>query len=377
MTRRLLLLLLAILIPTVAHAQTDSLPPLQPITPDNASQLVQIGRLGSGDLRSIVWSPDGSALLIASSIGVWVQDAADPDVSVLLDMPAGANSIAASLDYIAAGSDDGTVYVWERASLDQAAAFGGHLYAVASLTFSGDGSRLASGDNSGVVRLWNMDNLTEFTTLESAGQPYRAPDELVFSSTGAFARIGYCDALEIVTLDPAVTRQPISGFMCPLLALAFVDDSHLVAYSETGATYTWDLATQTVEQHPTSQPLDDDPAVTATSPDGTLTATGGNDGLVRLIDAATGEERARLFGHMRGINGVAFSPDGSLIVSASLDRTVQIWSVDAVLTSPDTPALVVLAGHTAGVNAVAFNADGTIFASAGYDGTIRLWVVQP
>ena len=80
-----------------------------------------------------------------------------------------------------------------------------------------------------------------------------------------------------------------------------------------------------------------------------------------------------MFGHIRAVNGVAFSPDGRLIASGSLDRTIQLWDVETALANPDTPALVRLEGHTSGITSVTFNHDGTLLASASYDGTIRLW----
>lgn len=374
MFRRLCLLLL-LLLPFTAHAQEGefSLPLLQPITPANAAQLAQLARLGNGVVRSLAWSPDGSTLAVASSIGVWLYDADNPDSTpALVEMEAGTSSVAISEAHLAAGSDDGTVHIWDSAALEPLATFESHLYAVGSLTFSVDGSLLASGDNSGVVRLWNMDSLTEFTTLESLGQPYASPNELVFSSTGALARIGYCDSVEVIAVTPSIERRALTGFMCPLDILTFEDDSTLTASSDIGSAYVWNLHSRQMEQRPISQALPE-PSAEAADPSGALLARGGSDGIVRLLDADTGEERARLFGHMRGINAVAFSPDGRLVASASLDRTIRLWDVDAALSAPDTPALVSLNGHTSGVSSIVFNADGTLLASAGYDGTIRLW----
>lgn len=62
-------------------------------------------------------------------------------------------------------------------------------------------------------------------------------------------------------------------------------------------------------------------------------------------------------GHKRDVECVAFSADGTLLASGSLDRTIRIWDVAAGQT------LLRLGGHANGVNSVAFSPDGTLLAS--------------
>jgi WD40 repeat protein len=64
---------------------------------------------------------------------------------------------------------------------------------------------------------------------------------------------------------------------------------------------------------------------------------------------------------------LAFSPDGSLLASARVDGTAQVWEL-----SNGRP-LFTFAGHTSGVQAVAFSPDGNRLYSLGRDGMVRAW----
>jgi len=105
------------------------------------------------------------------------------------------------------------------------------------------------------------------------------------------------------------------------------------------------------------------PRTMAFTPDGAVLASaGGNneDFAIRLWDVASGQSLRKLDGHSGIVWGLAFSPDGQMLVSASSDATAKIWDWrnGTLIQSLDFPAEVV---------SVSFSPDGQILAVGGVD----------
>jgi WD40 repeat protein len=107
----------------------------------------------------------------------------------------------------------------------------------------------------------------------------------------------------------------------------------------------------------------------AFSPDGTRIVTASADSTARIWDAATGGEIAVLRGHGDFVNCAAFSPDGTRVVTASADKTARIWD------AATGREITILRGHDNWVISAAFSPEGKRIVTASADNTARIWDV--
>jgi hypothetical protein len=101
--------------------------------------------------------------------------------------------------------------------------------------------------------------------------------------------------------------------------------------------------------------------------DGKNIAAGGDDAVVWIWNAATGQVQRIYRGHADWVITLACSPDGKYIASGSKDLTVQVW--EAATGRP----VVTYGGHNAGIGSVAWSPDGRYIASASFDMTVQIW----
>jgi WD40 repeat protein/serine/threonine protein kinase len=262
------------------------------------------------------------ALTMDHSVKVWNPETA----SVEHELPATGTwrRLALSPDerIVATGDQRGLVEIWDLFGGERLGRFVRLRDAVGSMLFTTDGERLFTGDNSANIVLWDVESGDELANwrLETTVR------ELLHSPDGEAALL-LTEGGEILRLVPEPDAAP-----------------ELFAR------------------------LDTDIMAGSLDPTGEVLAIGcGLDHSIRLLDARTGEELARLEGHADRVSALAWLPDGSRLVSGGEDRAVRLW--DPVTGEP----LCYLRGHLAELRGLAVSPDGHTIVTSGQDSTIRLW----
>jgi WD40 repeat protein len=103
------------------------------------------------------------------------------------------------------------------------------------------------------------------------------------------------------------------------------------------------------------------------SSDGRLFARPSHEGLITILDTATGAIRQTLSGHIGSVGALAFSPDGRWLVSVSEDNDVRIWDASTGV----CVKTITLLTHAA--FSVAWAPDSRTFYTAGASRTVSAW----
>ncbi|MGW1917239.1 WD40 domain-containing protein [Streptomyces sp. NPDC002076] len=326
---------------------------------------------------------------------------------------------------LATGDADGVVTVWDTASGTPLHRLPGHSAPVYTVAFGPGDTTLVTGDASGAVRLWDLESGRRTGELPGhRGAVYRArfsPDGTLLATTdqGDDRDGGTVRVWDLATGTP---RHEFTGHSGRVYTLDFHPGGALLVSGDTeGEVRLWDLAGgrsagllggcrgavyQVLfdpeggllaagdsagvvrlwgvdpEADPVAAPLHRQPAEhrgsvwvckfrphgdTPVQGPGALLVTGGNDGVVRLWEPATGQGRRILRGHGRRVGTLSFSADGSMLAAGGNDGVVRVWHATS------GRRLRELTGQSDRLVSAAFGPAGPLLATASSDGDLYLW----
>ncbi|MGZ8578042.1 MAG: nSTAND1 domain-containing NTPase [Actinomycetota bacterium] len=298
------------------------------------------------------------------SMQIW-SAGGEPTAVEIAGLSGGAYAIAASPDgsSIAVGNGEGNVSVFSAATGDRRLGpIRLHEGTVWSLAYSEDGSRLASGGEDGTVRVLATDSGQVLATIPPADGGIAA---LLFADDVLLAGAGDGN---VRMWNGEALRGELGPHAGGVTAMAMSASGELAIAGRDGIVRLWDIE----EGRPLGDPFAaDDNTIwgLAWSPDGRILATASDDEVVDLWDMSSRSLIGSLTPHPSGAVAVVFLDDGRTLVSTSGDGTVRVWDVARA-----APVGGPLTGHD-GTSWRVVALPGGRFATTGEDGTVRIWDV--
>ncbi|HXJ55280.1 MAG TPA: protein kinase [Verrucomicrobiae bacterium] len=418
----------------------------------------------SGQVGSASFSPDGRQVLVASqsrTVRLWDIAGAEPLVShlatysvvhdavfspdgklaILLSLSGGAsvwdviaaksfNRFGTNLSLVrcgqfsadgrrlAVGGSDGSAVVWDMAGGKPALPPLRHGGPVNRVEFSSDAKRLVTASGDGWARVWDLasgqcisqmahqgpvayasftpDGNQVVTATVNRRQALLADGESGGRGFLADPRPGMYGPSNVVQLWNARSGQPAALpihipaatsliLFSPDLSRAVnsycaVNEKQEAAYANTprADAYLWDVRAQVGiwevksgrKLSPDLFPGTIDCLYAAFSPDGSRLVTTSVERMARVWDGRTGKSGGPILAHRHEVYSASFSPDSRLVATASRDGTVRLWETDTG--EPVGPPLR-HGSDGAGVPVRVFFTPGQRLVSCTSDGKTHVW----
>ncbi|KAG8751753.1 hypothetical protein FRC14_007632 [Serendipita sp. 396] len=204
------------------------------------------------------------------------------------------------------------------------------------IALSSDGKSVAAGFKTDGIQVWDVETKNERMEDFSRGSIsciafIEKDQEVICGSFESICRYSVKTNERLTDIKLKLEGQPLS----------FSRDGNRAILK--GESHIFIIDTETGNQISTLDIPGFGGKAAAFSRDGEKVVSGSNDGTIRIFDVQSGNEGARLIGHVGTVTSVAFSGDDQRIVSGSHDTSVRIWSVS------DGKEEMKLVGHTGGV----------------------------
>jgi len=288
---------------------------------------------------------------------------------------------------LATAGNDKTLRIWKVPGGALVTSAEGHESRIMAVAFTPDGKQIVSVDGLGYIRLWDAQtgkNLAVFRK-EQAGL-----ETLAISPDGKLLAVGGWDkTVDLWRLADRRLLGTLAGHASRIQALAFSPDGKLLVSGDHSrdkpdVVKVWNVETRTLK-YSIKEKLNAVMAA-AFSPDGQTFVTSGGDNNLRFWDRESGRLMLTVpSGHSNDVRSIAWSLDGSRIISSELMGTAKTWSVRTggrlwmtgyvtAAASGNGAALErVVADHKAGAWFATFSRDGNLLATGGEDKTARVW----
>jgi WD40 repeat protein/HEAT repeat protein len=285
-----------------------------------------------GATRLCGFTPDGKQLLTADSSGIRIRDFATGKVvrtftdhqyhvDAAAFSPDGKRVASAASEMIYAGEKQSEVILWETETGRAVRTIATDHKGVTSLAFSPDGGQLATVGWDRTVRLWTADGSKEVHRWTLTADPAAGTlgALLTFSPDGKQLGAGAATTVLWNTETKAEGRV-LKGEIHP----TFSPDGKLLATVRGWNELVVRDAVSGAERF--AQRIDA-PALGAVAfaPDSKRVAVGGMDGIVRVWEIATKTEVQVIRGQQGWVLGLAFSPDGSRLVTSIGDPMFEVF----------------------------------------------------